>query len=349
MRPLIVVVAGAALCVVAVAGCSSAQQAANGPAGPGGPLAGKSIPVSVTTIDQGIVTRVMVQVSIGGGPTIPVMLDTGSQGLRVFADAAGAAGVAPTQTPVTETFASGVRLNGVVANAPVVVGGLPTAGPIPIMMIQSVDCDPSVSFCQPQEATAAFVAADNFGARGILGIGRMYGQQGVFSPILQLEGGVPTSYSLHLTEDGAGQIVFGRPPSSALATWAAPPDATPQQNNGVNAWNDEAVPACWSFAGTAATCVPTSFDSGNPSMNVAEGLPGAPPAGADNVLPAGVTVGLAASSGTSPFKSLTSGMSNDDRVESHPAAGVSQVNTGWAWFQLLTVSYDTASGQVSVA
>ena len=339
-------VAISALSSLMIVGCGSAPSAA--PASDGA-LAGRSIPLSVKTIDQGSTTRMMVQVSIGGGPAIPVMLDTGSQGLRVFADAVGSQGITPTQTNTSETFATGVRLNGVVATAPLVVGGLPTAGPIPIMVIQGVDCDPSVSFCQPQWASEAVVMADNFGAQGILGIGRMYGHNGVFSPILQLEGGVPSSYSVHLSDSGNGQIVFGQPPTSPLATWSTPPDGVPQQANGINAWNDTAVAACWSIGGTPATCVPTAFDTGSPAMNLAQGLPGVPKPNAASILPNGIVVGLSSGADASPFKSVTSGMSNDAMMQSHPTAGATQVNSGWTWFRLLTISYNVADGQVSVA
>lgn len=335
-----------ALSTLMIVACSSIP-----PAAPtsGGGLAGKSIPITVKTIDDGVTTRMMVQVSIGGGQAIPVMLDTGSQGLRVFADAVGGQGITPTQTPTSETFGTGVRLNGIVATAPLVVGGLPTAGAIPIMVIQNVDCDPAVSFCQPQWANEGVVIADNFGAQGILGIGRMYGQNGVFSPMLQLDGGVPNTYSVHLADAASGQIVFDQPPASPLATWSAPPDNTPQQANGINAWNDTAVDACWSIGGAPAICVPTAFDTGSPAMNLAQGLPGVPKPNAASVLPNGLVVGLSPSVGAVAFKSLTSGLTNDTLMQSHSSAGDAQINSGWTWFHLLTISYDVADGRVSVA
>lgn len=336
--------AGAALLVLAGCGSSSQSQTPE-PIPSGGPLTGQSIPLFTKQLPGSGGTRVMTEISIAGGPKIPIMVDTGSQGLRVFSSAVGTQGLDKTTTQTEETFGQGSQLSGVIANAPVTIGSLPTNGAIPFMLIENVSCTASDQYCSSSETSEAGIIANDFGAQGIMGIGRMSSESGVISPLLQLAGGVPTSYSIRLN-GSTGAITFGQPPANPLAIWATPGEGS---QGGLNFWNDEEVPACWSIGGASAQCAATAFDTGSPDVNFSPSFSQSSALNGSNPVTNGLSIGLSASQGAQPFASIKAGSGPGNSVISITPGGDNEINSGWTWFQQLTFTYGTENGQLSVA
>jgi predicted aspartyl protease len=95
------------------------------------------IPISQTVFEGGDV-RYSIPVTIGA-QTFDAMLDTGSTGLRIL-QVAQKFSYTDTKIPSNYAYGSGVQLTGTIGKATVTVGGISTAAPIPVEIVQSISC-----------------------------------------------------------------------------------------------------------------------------------------------------------------------------------------------------------------
>jgi hypothetical protein len=117
------------------------------------------VPIRQVRLSDGVI-RYSVPVSVGG-TRLEAMLDTGSFGLRVLARALPPDQYAPTQIQRSLPFASGARLHGVIATAVVGIGGVSTGGPVPIQVVDQVDCVARMPNC-----AASRVSPSQYGIGG---------------------------------------------------------------------------------------------------------------------------------------------------------------------------------------
>ena len=123
------------------------------------------VPIRQLTLPDGMI-RYSVPVSIGGNPPIDAMLDTGSFGLRVLVRAVSPNQYTPTENQRSYRFESGVRLRGMIATAVVSVGAATTGTPIPIQVIQSVDCVKSKPSCRHPNCNQRITASGAMASQG---------------------------------------------------------------------------------------------------------------------------------------------------------------------------------------
>lgn len=103
------------------------------------------VPISQTVQSNGMV-RYSIPVTIGGQP-VEAMLDTGSFGLRVLSRAVPSGAYEATAETRHFRYTSGARFNGNLARAVVGIGGASTGQPIPIQVVDSVDCSENHPEC----------------------------------------------------------------------------------------------------------------------------------------------------------------------------------------------------------
>ncbi|MEI6624195.1 MAG: DUF3443 family protein [Actinomycetes bacterium] len=286
-------------------------------------------------------------VSVAGGPKVPVLVDTGSPGLRIFTGGVGTAGIELGTDAVNVTFADGTVFNGVQASAPVTIGDIATSGPIAIQVVQSATCSTTNPSCMGANGLDALAKAQHFS--GILGIG--LGGGAIFSPLMQLAGGPPSSFAITASPaSGSGTLALNVTPQNPVAVYQmvrAPEMTLP---NGVPAWSSDLTTACWAFNKATPACVATSFDSGAPYLFASPTIPGAPPMGG---VPKGQNVSLYPVSaqgeiGSQQAWTSTAGDTpgkNQMIIQTMPSGGTS-LNTGIAIFTTLGVTFDASRGQV---
>jgi len=124
------------------------------------------------------------QINIGNNP-VYVGIDTGSVGLRVLESSLkDMTNITLTNTSESYSYADGVSLNGVVATAPITIGGVTET--IKFMLVQSVSCIKSMPNCPAN----SFQSNGRAGLMGVrLDIAGTFG--GIWSPLGQLPGNYP--------------------------------------------------------------------------------------------------------------------------------------------------------------
>ncbi|MEI8080379.1 MAG: DUF3443 family protein [Actinomycetes bacterium] len=286
-------------------------------------------------------------VSVAGGPAVPVLVDTGSPGLRIFQGAVGTSGIEMGSDAVNVTFADGTMFNGVQAEATVSIGGVATSSPIAIQVVQSASCSPANPSCIGANGLDSLAKVQHFS--GILGIG--LGSGAIFSPLMQLAGGPPSSFTIKASPStGSGTLALNTTPTAPVATFQMARGQDLVLPNGVPAWASDLTTACWAFNKAAPACVPTSFDSGSPYLFASPSIPGAPPNGQ---VPKGRTVSLypvgeGGGAGTQAAWTSSAGTTaglNQMVIQEMPTSGTA-INTGIAIFTTVGITFDASRGQV---
>lgn len=299
-------------------------------------LNGKQIPLT-TASGKDARPSLLAEVTVAGGPVFEALVDTGSPGLRVFAGKQGSAGLDISQSPITTSFEDGTTFNGVAATAPVTIAGLPSAGPINIQLVESVSCTAAAPACAGAGGMDKLAADQGFSA--ILGIGLMNAE--VFSPLVQLEGGPPATFTLEQTGTGTGMLTLNVTAVDPTAAFTMAPGAD-RLPNGVPSWNSNHTSACWSFQPAAPACLATAFDSGSPYIFTSPEVPGSPAVGAGGGS-AGKLALYATASDTTPIWSPDA----SDRLEVLAATnGRNSVNTGLSIFADHAITFDIAAGRI---
>jgi hypothetical protein len=228
------------------------------------------VPIRQLTLPDGMI-RYSVPVSIGGNPPLDAMLDTGSFGLRVLGRAVSPNQYTPTEIQRSYRFESGVRLRGVIATAVVSVGAATTGTPIPIQIIQSVDCVESKPNCPASKLHPEDygIGGDGFPRKGfqaILGLSMRTPQveMGARNPLSAFGSRSWIVILPRPDESDSGQLVINPRPSEVaeftlFQMKRQPTRGGDEQNGG---WSDTAIPACIGHADTTdQPCSQTRIDT----------------------------------------------------------------------------------------
>jgi Protein of unknown function (DUF3443) len=221
-----------------------------------------SIPLTATTSEDGPVTVVDVAI---GGKTLTVLLDTGSYGLRLVASQVPPDAVHRTGPSPQFTFATGVQVSGDLAQASVRIGGVDTAGEIPIQLVTNTSCAPGRPDCPAAGGKKPVMFGREFD--GIMGVS-MFPAEGLVNPLWRLRDGVGHVFTVHYDRGGGSSILLGEPEAGfslvhvGKASPASVPDAPP-------AW-DPAMAGCFTVAGLPGGkhCGPAVFDSGTTTIEI---------------------------------------------------------------------------------
>ncbi len=143
------------------------------------------IPVREVLLSNGA-RRYAVPLTVGGA-AMDSGLDTGSVGLRVLPRALTTAQMEATSRTTTYSYGVGTRFKGVIARTTVTFGDM--SGPVPIDLIQTIDCRPDKPQCPAAHADPSTFGIQGDGLPGagfpaILGINM--GDDAVPNPLLKL-------------------------------------------------------------------------------------------------------------------------------------------------------------------
>lgn len=298
----------------------------------GGPV---TVPVTTTQLSEND-TKVVVQITVGGGAPVPVLLDTGSSGLIVDSSAVGSQVTTSGSTFASDFVSGAVTAN--LATAVVGIGGVDTPQPIQIGLVD------------PSDASKNLPA----GVDGIMGISAAddgsLADQTVYAPNLQLPAPYDAGFALQI---GSGSGASGTwtlgPVTAPTGAVSAPLTATTSAGSSPPGYPQfgKDITLCWTVGSASQTCGTTDLDIGNPSPALNATSFSSDAAGGSTV-PAGEQVSVASPSGA-PVWSFTSGATGSPTVVNLAQLGsATQFNTGLPLFYGRTVAWDFTSGQVLI-
>jgi len=210
-----------------------------------------------------------------GGTAIEAGLDTGSVGLRVLSRATANARVEATTRPTTYSYTSGTRFKGVVAKAVLALGEV--SGPVPVDIIQTVDCRPEKPACPAAHADPATfgIQGDGLPGAGFAAIfGINMGEDEVANPLVKL--GV-ARWIVELPKPGdagPGRLILNPTADETAGYIMFPIDRTLKDTRG---GAHDAIDGCLSDRRTQQTlCGAVVLDSGAPGIRLVAAEPGKP-------------------------------------------------------------------------
>jgi hypothetical protein len=291
-----------------------------------------NITVPVTTswpsANEGLV---IVQISVGGGPSVPVQLDTGSSGLLIDETAVGSEVSTAGGQPFSTSFVSGT-VSGTTGTGTVTIGGVSTPDPIEIGLLPTTAFDGSTT-----------------GTRGLMGIASANSagfDGGVFAPNLQLAAPYSAGSTFQIAQNGAGTWTLGTvtPPSGSIDIPLVPASGTTTYPGGGTAWAKD-VNLCWTIATMPQACGATDLDLGSPRTALNSTQYSAMNSGNGELAP-GQQLSIASPSAANLW-SFTTGSTVGQNVVALDELGATTVfNTGIGYFFGRTVAFDYANGQL---
>lgn len=298
-----------------------------------------SVPVYTTPGPNNTGQLGIVNIRVGRSAPMRVILDTGSIGLRLFPGALDRyrTGARVTQQTVTSPDQTG-NLTGVIASAPISIGGLTTTRDIRFQVTKNTS-----SWVQQWVSRGVY---------GILGVGTGAGP--LPNPLLALPGGTGDRWSIHYGGEpaarvpGRGSFILGaNAPTNALATFQMPP-AGPN-GYGSMLWDDHNTQACWGIGQRRPTCIDTWFDSVADRLTLIGPYFAGVPRTADGFAKSGVEVSLSDPGSAFEASRFRTGQTPSVNLTKVTPKGPLQVNTGnWLYYEF-TVSYDTVTGTISLS
>ena len=252
-----------------------------------------AVPIHQTVLSDGAV-RYWIPVTVGGNGPVKAMLDTGSFGLRILAQATPPDSYTTTGVQRTYAFQSGASLHGIIAEALVDIGGAAAQAPIPIQVVQSVDCVPAKPACPVSKVSARdyLIGGDGLAGEGfpaIIGLSlRSAGVVPAANNPLGLIGVRTWIITLPLPGDAApGQIILnpGRAETARFKLFQMPRQPAREAGAGgggrgearagTNAdraaagWQDLVIKGCLGAEGAREFCGATRVDSGGGPKTIA--------------------------------------------------------------------------------
>lgn len=243
------------------------------------------VPVHQVVLSDGTV-RYWIPVMVGGNGPVRAMLDTGSFGLRILAQATPPDSYTTTGIQRTYAFQSGASLHGFIAEAVVDVGGAAAHAPIPIQVVQSVDCVPAKPACPVSRVSARdyLIGGDGLAGEGfpaIIGLSlRSAGVVPAANNPLGLIGVRTWIITLPLPGASApGQIILnpGRAETTSFKLFQMPRQPAREAgtgggargNTGAAGWQDQVIKGCLGAEGARDFCGSTRVDSGGGPKTIA--------------------------------------------------------------------------------
>jgi hypothetical protein len=253
--------AAAALAILLTAAASPAWAQA---------LARVEVPIRQTVLKDGT-PRYSITVSVGAGQ-VDAMLDTGSTGFRLLPTAVDRSNLKATTTPARTAYGSGAQFTGVIAMAPLSIGGVAGTRPVKVHWIESAGCMDKRPQCPVSRSDAKHYAIGGNGRAGegyqaILGV-----NMGVNETENPFVGMGFTRWIIVLPKLGdraPGRLILNPTDEEAKGFTAFPIE--PRFRNQAGAHHD-AITACLTNDKTkASVCAPTLLDSGATAVVVMAG------------------------------------------------------------------------------
>jgi hypothetical protein len=300
------------------------------------------VPVTVNFTRN--VYKATVMVSVGSLRAVPIAIDTGSVGLRLFAfPGVGTPGSGTTCSEVQTTvlFSNPARIgyHGVACSGYVHIGSATTLREIPFNLLRTAFCPDTNPDCRLAGNDPARKAAA--GVYGVLGVG-IARDTGFPSPFRLMSGPVPDAFALTLSTSG-GEVAFGVTAPAGATTFQA--SALGSGTLGLPVW---AKPTSCLIvdARLSATCLPTTFDTGDPAgfVYTPDPVPELPVRDGD-VTP-GTRIGFAPQGQSQPATTLVAGA---ETVRIRVARRPSLANAGIHAFFDHTFTYDGTHGTIAVS
>lgn len=241
-----------------------------------------TVPLNVVPI-QGNDYKVGITVSVAGGPPSQVTFDTGGVGLHIFASQVGKQNIRYTDQHIKSSFGSkahGFSLEGVIAYAPVTIGNV-TTKPIPILVIQNVECNDGSNHCGFDMSSGAPPMFGKF--YGELGAGMMPETHKetkirLFSPLRDLPGNYASGFIIkNLQLGGQGDLILGLTPQNESGFNKAALKKFTTRANGQPIFDDKSLMVNYTIGNWQHTWR-TAFDTGgDANVNLFTGkIPGIP-------------------------------------------------------------------------
>jgi len=293
----------------------------------------------------------VVEVSLGRDRPVRLLLDTATVGIRVLASdlpTGSKSGIRLSSVPDTSAFLDGVALKGVIAYAPVSIGGVRTP-PIPFELVTS-------QACNSQIGCPAFPGSGTQRVDGIFGasISRPAAGDPVVNPLMRLPsyfgGRWRIEYGKPLNGSSSGDIVLGALAPKQSVT------AINLRSDGRTRWRgrywEDRPTLCWTFNSQQRYCGPTIFDSGSDVMFI-QSNPLPPELGITSSqpteVPSGTTISVFERNSRRPFWSYMTGMVPDfDSAEARQRSPAF-VDTGVQMFYSCYFTYNATSGSITVS
>jgi hypothetical protein len=210
-----------------------------------------------------------------GGVAVEAGLDTGSVGLRVLSRATANAQVDATTRHTTYSYTSGTRFKGVVAKATLALGGV--SGPVPVDVIQAIDCRPEKPACPAAHADPATfgIQGDGLPGAGFAAIfGINMGEDEVANPLIKLR---VTRWIVELPkpgEPGSGKLILNPAADETAGFVMFPIDRALKDTRG---GAHDAIDGCLRDLKTQQTvCGAIILDSGAPGIHIVTAEPEKP-------------------------------------------------------------------------
>lgn len=289
-----------------------------------------TVPVTTSwpTPDEGLV---IVQISVGGGPSVPVQLDTGSSGLLIDETAVGPEVSQAGGQPFSTTFVSGT-VSGTTGTGTVTIGGVSTPSPIEIGLLPQTAFDGSIT-----------------GTRGLMGIASANSagfDGGVFAPNLQLAAPYSSGSTFQIAQNGAGTWTLGSvtAPSGAIDIPLVPATGTTTYPGGGAAYAKD-VDLCWTVGTMPQACGATDLDLGSPRTALNSTQYSGMNSGNGELAP-GQQLSIASPQGASMWSFTTGSTVGQDVVALDELGATTVFNTGIGYFFGRTIAFDYAGGRL---
>lgn len=209
-----------------------------------------------------------ITISVAGGPPTQVLLDTGSVGLHIFANQVGTQGIMITKTKVMNGYGDGEMYEGVIAYAPVTIGGQTTAA-IPIVLVQKDYCIKSKPDCPVAHNDPNNPKPDG-GLYGTMGVSMQTestkgaSKDTLYSPTRALPGNYGSGFILKDLSTGGGSLVLGLTPSNTSGFNKVQLSAMGKYPDGSTVYNDKGLSVHYKI-GKLSRDFQTAFDTGGNS------------------------------------------------------------------------------------
>lgn len=280
-------------------------------------------------------------IRIGRSAPIRVALDTGFTGLVLIPGAwqGVPSGVELAKKQTSTRLSDGTAVKGFAGKGKISINGVHGVVPVPFLYTTS-----DGNFARSLAST---------GVSGLMGIG-LKGSNTMTNVLQSLPGELGLRWSLHYDMPASGSssergaLVLGaESPTNPTMAFQMPPNGV--DANGAKLWNDQAIPACWTFGRLPEMCLPTLFDS-EFTVFRATGISGRGiSTDARGNLRTGTRVGLAAPGSAYIGWSYLAGQRpsvNRTQILKH---GKPSVIVGNMVFFDFTISYNAATGRLSLS
>jgi hypothetical protein len=308
------------------------------------------VPITQTILPDGDI-RYSVPIRIGNSDVVQALLDTGSTGLRILPDTVPVDTTTSTGFSSLYAYGSGDMLAGIIATAPITIGGATTDSAVPIEMVNAVGCETDVPDCGANKVPLADygIGGDGIAGQGfkaILGISLQpaTGEGYTDNPLLHIGA---KRWILNLPEPGDGDngALILNPDDSELQGYQLfhlTPIAGAGQGQDAG-WQDS-LPACLNDTSTdQSICGPAILDTGTPGIIAYNGTTHAPLWSPGDAAALNFSAG-----GGGPNVSFAADRFPGSGLLQEPASGGTALVAGVLPFFAYSVFYDAANGVIGL-